>query len=353
MPGTSLTCDRSAQLDRGSLAVRSFQLAVVQASSKHEADDYRGDKIVFKSICQVPAKRLPVTSLAENYFHHYLAYLESSGDLQVRDRFMQAKLEKTRFPQFAGPWHSTITQVTATTPLLLDLDNIFSTALCNIFSATFKPIDTASFLRGIRTRFKITRYEAFSRGEGGMFRKDIPESLEIRPVDSTDEAHKQGQCVFGHIILICVHHRAHHTSHTVFSVARGPFKAPLEAVPTFLPSRVCISWVPGVKLEQVEEWWRALLERPCLQQPLEQHDAESLHVRFTEAQFQVQKPMTEGMRVIQAALKAEFSDLVVDLCHPVEAVALSAEMLDVTDEDLLNSPVPSVRSSEPDFESDD
>lgn len=56
---------------------------------------------------------------------------------------------------------------------------------------------------------------------------------------------------------------------------------------------------------------------------------------------------------VQTALQAEFSDLVADVCQPVTAVDLPAERLEVTDEDLLNSPIPSVKSSEPDFELDD
>ena len=102
MPAVSPSSDRFAQLKRGSLAVRDFQLSIVQASSKHEADDYRGDKVAFKSVCQVPCKRLSGKLLSKNYFHHYLAYLESPDDLQARTNFMEAKLEKTRFLQSAG-----------------------------------------------------------------------------------------------------------------------------------------------------------------------------------------------------------------------------------------------------------
>ena len=102
MPGAPLPVKPPAQLERASLAVRTFQQSIVQASSKHEADDYRGDKIAFKSVCQVPAKRLSEKLLCENYFHHYLAYSEYPDDLQLRNRFMEAKLERTRFLQSAG-----------------------------------------------------------------------------------------------------------------------------------------------------------------------------------------------------------------------------------------------------------
>lgn len=87
----------------------------------------------------------------------------------------------------AGPWNSTITQVTAAAPFLVDLNGIFDTALCNIFSATLKPINTAAFLRGVRARFKVTRFEAFTRGSAGLFRKDIPDSLDIRKLDTPDQ----------------------------------------------------------------------------------------------------------------------------------------------------------------------
>lgn len=126
--------------------------------------------------------------------------------------------------------------------------------------------------------------------------------LSLRPTRFGPQEYKQGQCVFGSIILVCVHHRAHNTSHTIFSVARGPFKAPLQDAATSLPSRVCISWVPGVNMEEVEAWWSDLMQRPCLQHPLEQGDAESLRARFTEEQFEVQKPMHEGVRVIKVGL---------------------------------------------------
>lgn len=82
--------------------MKAFQRQLVQTSSKNEADDYRGDKIAFKSMCLVPAKRLAPSLLANNYFHHYLNYLESPGDLQLRDTFMNAKLERNRFLQSAG-----------------------------------------------------------------------------------------------------------------------------------------------------------------------------------------------------------------------------------------------------------
>lgn len=82
--------------------MKAFQRQLVQTSSKNEADDYRGDKIAFKSMCLVPAKRLASSLLANNYFHHYLNYLESPGDLQLRHNFLNAKLERHRFPQSAG-----------------------------------------------------------------------------------------------------------------------------------------------------------------------------------------------------------------------------------------------------------
>lgn len=56
---------------------------------------------------------------------------------------------------------------------------------------------------------------------------------------------------------------------------------------------------------------------------------------------------------MQVALQAEFSDIVADLRKPVTAAELSAESLLLTDHDLLNSPIPSVKSSEPDFDLDD
>lgn len=57
--------------------------------------------------------------------------------------------------------------------------------------------------------------------------------------------------------------------------------------------------------------------------------------------------------VMQTALQAEFSDLVADVCKPLEAVELPIDGIQLTDEDLLNSPTPSVMSSEPDFESEE
>lgn len=86
-----------------------------------------------------------------------------------------------------GPWQSTITQVTAAAPFLVDLNSMFDTALCNIFSTTLKPLNIAAFVRGVRARFKVTRYEAFTRGEAGLFRKDIPESLVTRKVDTPEQ----------------------------------------------------------------------------------------------------------------------------------------------------------------------
>lgn len=102
MPGALAPSDKAAQLERGSLGVKAFQRHIVQTTSKNEADDYRGDKIAFKSMCIVPAKRLAPALLAKNYFHHYLNYLECPDELQRRDQFMSAKLERNRFPQFAG-----------------------------------------------------------------------------------------------------------------------------------------------------------------------------------------------------------------------------------------------------------
>lgn len=49
----------------------------------------------------------------------------------------------------------------------------------------------------------------------------------------------------------------------------------------------------------MDDWWKDLVQRPCLQQPLAQEDAESLCVRFSEDQFELQKPMAEGVRVIK------------------------------------------------------
>lgn len=54
--------------------------------------------------------------------------------------------------------------------------------------------------------------------------------------------------------------------------------------------------------------------------------------------------------LLQAALRSEFSDIVVDLCNPVPAADFPPECLVLTDDDLMNSPVPSVKSSEPDFD---
>ena len=45
-----------------------------------------------------------------------------------------------------------------------------------------------------------------------------------------------------------------------------------------------------------------MMERPCLQRTAPQYDAESPHVRFSEDQFELQKPMTEGVRVIQVCV---------------------------------------------------
>lgn len=52
-------------------------------------------------------------------------------------------------------------------------------------------------------------------------------------------------------------------------------------------------------MHSVEEWWSDLIHRPCLQKPLVVGDADALRARFTEDQFLVQKPMTDGVRVIQ------------------------------------------------------
>lgn len=87
----------------------------------------------------------------------------------------------------AGPWQSTITQVTAAAPFLVDLNRMFDDALCNIFSTALKPLDTTAFIRGVRARFKVTRYEAFTRGDAGIFRKDVPESLVTRKVDTPEQ----------------------------------------------------------------------------------------------------------------------------------------------------------------------
>ena len=79
-----------------------------------------------------------------------------------------------------------------------------------------------------------------------------------------------GQCVFGRIVLVIVHHRLAESSHLVFTVSRGPYKEHSDGgckAPTFLPGRTCVTWAPGVSFQDVEAWWQDIIHRPCLQLP--------------------------------------------------------------------------------------
>ena len=83
----------------------------------------------------------------------------------------------------AGPASTTITQVTPAVRAVLSVTDSFDTALLNIFSATCKPLSRAAFLRGVRQRFRVVRYEAHTQGPAGLFRPDMPETLKLEACD--------------------------------------------------------------------------------------------------------------------------------------------------------------------------
>lgn len=102
MPAILEQSEKSAQLNRGCEALKAFQRQITQTTSRNEADDYRGDRVVFKSMCLPPAKRLAPALLQNNYFASYMNYIEYPGEQRTRETFMRSKLERNRFRQSAG-----------------------------------------------------------------------------------------------------------------------------------------------------------------------------------------------------------------------------------------------------------
>lgn len=87
-------------------------------------------------------------------------------------------------------------------------------------------------------------------------------------MDAALQKGEAGQCVFGRIILVIVHHRLADSNHLVFAVSRGPYKQCPNGgckAPTFLPGRTCVTWAPNISFKEVEAWWQDIIHRPCMQ----------------------------------------------------------------------------------------
>lgn len=113
---------------------------------------------------------------------------------------------------------------------------------------------------------------------------------------------KQGRFVFGSAVLVLVHQQLLHTEHAVFSVATGPFKHGTNAAtctPTFLPSRVCINWAPGVNFHAVEAWWQDMMQREALRVVARGGECP----RMTNLDVAPSKPFASGARLIKVRLR--------------------------------------------------
>ena len=84
---------------------------------------------------------------------------------------------------YAGPWDTTIVQVTPTCQRIEDKHEFFRLALQNIFSITLKPINAECFMRAVKAVFDVHMYEAFSQGPDGLFREDMSETMVLRSSD--------------------------------------------------------------------------------------------------------------------------------------------------------------------------
>lgn len=344
--------ERAARLENGGRLVKTFQQQVFTSRSKNEAQECRGDRIVVKSMSLPAGKRLLASLLRQNYLYLYLASNMAPMDADARSEFLAAKFEPTRFPQWAAPADCTVTQVTPATHMHRSRETIIETALCNIFSVTLKPVNLTAFVRAVRLRFELRLYEAFSWGPAGMFRPDIPASMKIRRIPVNEKKGEAGQCVFGRIVLVIVHHRVAESSHLVFTVSRGPYKQHPGGgckVPSFLPGRTCVTWAPGVSFQDVEAWWQDIIHRPCLQLPsaVAEDCLDPEEIQFAEDHFVPQNPFTAGARMLKAALKPEYSDLRDDM-KPFDSVSLTAEELKISDCELLSTPAQSLSSSDAD-----
>jgi hypothetical protein len=113
-----------------------------------------------------------------------------------------------------------------------------------------------------------------------------------------------GQCVFGKIILVLVHHRVAKTNHSVYTISRGPYKRNPDGAcrpPHHLPGRTCVTWVPDVDFDAVEEWWHDIVTRPCMQQDV-QVDTAAPTPRFVEEHFMPQNPFSSGAQMVKVRL---------------------------------------------------
>jgi hypothetical protein len=167
------------QQQEAQAALSVFFLCVPHAQSELQLDSYRGDDAALRSFSQPPAKRNDLELLERNYLHAYLQYCSRGDDDAKLEAFMRAKLERERFTQWAGHGGATITQVTPAVAQLRSGRDAFDAALLNVFSAACKPINVAAFLRGVRARFRVTCYEARTRGPQGLFRPDMGESFTL------------------------------------------------------------------------------------------------------------------------------------------------------------------------------
>jgi len=91
-------------------------------------------------------------------------------------------------------------------------------------------------------------------------------------------------------------------------VSKGPYKASPDAAvatPTFLPSRVCVNWAPGVDFPAVQKWWEELMTRPCLRTD----GTAPLAHKLTGVTYEPRDPMLAGVRVIKVRESCD------RLCH--------------------------------------
>lgn len=82
--------------------LREFFASVPSASSKNQAETYKGDRIALANAARAEGKQLALELFARNYFSAYLGYHTRGRDDERIRTFLLCKLEAERFLQHTG-----------------------------------------------------------------------------------------------------------------------------------------------------------------------------------------------------------------------------------------------------------